>query len=417
MHSYSRPCLQNIFYFPTFFLRHRGLLASLLVLALTLLPLSPAHAAAVARIGVMAPLTGKMAGEGEDARRLLELLAAHWNASSSQHGFTLALEFQDDAGDPRTAALAAQKLVASGVIAIISTYGSSATEATQALVHEAGLPHFSSGATSVRLTEKQLPAFFRMGPRDDAQSRKALECIARLGYRRIAIVHDNSSHPKGFAEEVRKLIQAPPVSSGPDSAKVPPSALPEVVFFDAIPPGQRDYSASLQKIRQSNPDLLLYTGYYPETALLLRQKAEMHWNVPMLGGDASNHQDLVSMAGKDIAQGYMFLSAPMPQYLSNPQALRFLDLYVHKYQHYPLSVWSTLSGDALNLIACALKQNGLQKPAIADFAHALHTGDPYPGLSGPVAFDTKGDRIGELYMLYTVDKGVFVPKNSLGAQQ
>lgn len=349
-----------------------------------------------ARVGVMVPLTGKLAGEGEDARRLLELLAAQWNASGALGNTTLELEFQDDAGDPRTAALAAQKLIASGVIAIISAYGSSVTEATQPLINEAGLAHFSSGATSVRLTEKNLPRFFRMGPRDDAQSRKAVAYLQSHNIQRVAIVHDNTSHPRGFAEEVRKLLLA-----SPDKG-------PHIVFFDAIPPGQRDYSAVLQKIRQTKPEIILYTGYYPETALLLRQKAEMHWNVPMLGGDASNHQDLVSMAGRSIAEGFLFLSAPMPQYLQSPEAKKFLAVYKQRYQHLPLSVWSALAGDGLNIIAQALSQNIRQPAAIADFAHALRA-QAYQGLTGSVAFDAKGDRTGDLYLLYTVHEGSFVP--------
>lgn len=382
-------------------------LFTFLLLALLAVPgIFPAACAAAAdsiRIGVMAPLTGKLAAEGEDARRLLQLLATQWNASGALGSTKLHLEFQDDAGDPRTAALAAQKLIASGVVTIISAYGSSVTEATQALIHEAGLAHFSSGATSVRLTEKNLPRFFRMGPRDDAQSRKAVEYLKSHNIQRVAIVHDNTSHPRGFAEEIRDLLPA-------NSDKGP-----HIVFFDALPPGQRDYSAILQKIRQTKPDLLLYTGYYPETALLLRQKTEMHWPVPMLGGDASNHQDLVSMAGRDVAQGYSFLSAPMPQYLQSPEAQKFLTVYRQHYQHLPLSVWSALAGDALNLVAQALSQNIRQPAAIADFAHALTTSAPYPGLTGPVAFDAKGDRIGDLYLLYTVDNGVFVPKTKGGA--
>ncbi|MEG2172674.1 MAG: branched-chain amino acid ABC transporter substrate-binding protein [Desulfovibrionaceae bacterium] len=351
------------------------------------------------RIGIMAPLTGKWAAEGEDARRLLELLTAQWNASGALGNITLQLEFQDDAGDPRTAALAVQKLIAMDVVAIISVYGSSVTEATQALVHEAGLVQFSSGATSVRLTEKQLPHFFRMGPRDDAQSRKAVEFLKKQHINRLAIVHDNTSHPRGFAEEVQQILTTEAQNDSP-----------KIVFFDALPAGQRDYSAVLQKIRQTNPDLLLYTGYYPETALLLRQKAEMHWPVPMLGGDASNHQDLVAMAGVSTAQGYMFLSAPMPQYLHTPEAKKFLTAYTQKYHHWPLSVWSALSGDALNLVAQAFSQGFTTARALANYVHTLTITAPYPGLTGPVAFDPKGDRIGDLYMLYTVDKGVFVPK-------
>lgn len=354
-------------------------------------------------IGVMAPLTGKLAAEGEDARRLLQLQERLWNASGRLGNSRITLEFQDDAGDPRTAALAAQKLIARGAIAIISAYGSSVTEAAQQLIHEAGLVHLSSGATSVRLTEKGLPRFFRMGPRDDAQSRKAVEYLKARGTNSLAIVHDNTSHPRGFAEEVQRLLAQP-------------GAGPKVVFFDALPPGQRDYSSVLHKIRQSAPDLLLYTGYYPETALLLRQKQEMGWNVPMLGGDASNHQDLVHMAGLSTARGYMFLSAPMPQYLHSPEAQNFMQAYVAQYGAWPLSVWSALAGDGLNLVAEALTQKMEQPAQIGDYLHRLGSTEakglpPYSGLSGPVSFDAKGDRTGDLYMLYEVDEtGNFVPK-------
>lgn len=387
-----------------------ALACGLLVLTLC----ARAGSATPLRIGVMAPLTGKLAAEGEDARRVLTLLAEQWNASGALENNTLVLEFQDDAGDPRTAALAAQKLLAQGVLAIISAYGSSVTEAAQQLINEASLPHFSSGATSVRLTEKKLPHFFRMGPRDDAQSRKAVDYLVRQNIRTLAIVHDNTSHPRGFAEEVRDTIDS-----------LPPQNAPRIVFFDALPPGQRDYSAVLQKIRQLNPELLLYTGYYPETALLLRQKAEMHWPVPMLGGDASNHQDLISMAGVNTAQGYMFLSAPMPQFLTSAEAQTFLQTYISRHGQPPLSVWSALTGDALNCIAQALSQSLHKSPsisqqspentaalsaAIAAYAHSL-AGQPYAGLTGPVAFDAKGDRLGDLYMLYRVDAGKFVPKN------
>lgn len=378
----------------------RGLFLFLLLALVGLASIFPVPCGAATdtvRVGVMAPLTGKLAGEGEDARRLLELLATQWNKSGALGDSRLQLEFQDDAGDPRTAALAAQKLIASGVIAIISAYGSSVTEATQPLINEAGLAHFSSGATSVRLTEKNLPQFFRMGPRDDAQSRKAVAYLTSHQIRRVAVVHDNTSHPRGFAEEIRNLLP-----DGPDTG-------PKIVFFDALPPGQRDYSAILQKIRQTEPDILLYTGYYPETALLLRQKAEMHWPVPMLGGDASNHQDLISMAGRDIAEGYMFLSAPMPQYLPSPEAQKFLTVYKEHHQFLPLSVWSALAGDGLNIIAQALSQNIRKPAAIAAFAHSLRA-RPYKGLTGPVAFDAKGDRTGDLYLLYTVKEGAFVPK-------
>ena len=51
-------------------------------------------------------------------------------------------------------------------------------------------------------------------------------------------------------------------------------------FFDALVPGERDYSAILTKIKGVKPDAILFTGYYPEAGLLLRQMQEMKWPCP-----------------------------------------------------------------------------------------------------------------------------------------
>lgn len=61
---------------------------------------------------------------------------------------------EDDAGDPRTASLAAQKLASAGVMAVIGTYGSAVTEASQNIIDEAEIMQIATGSTSVRLTGK-----------------------------------------------------------------------------------------------------------------------------------------------------------------------------------------------------------------------------------------------------------------------
>lgn len=45
-----------------------------------------------------------------------------------------------------------------------------------------------------------------------------------------------------------------------------------MVFFDALTPKESDYTAILTKLKGANPDVVLFTGYYPEAGLLLRQK-------------------------------------------------------------------------------------------------------------------------------------------------
>lgn len=361
------------------------------LLALTWLACGSALAAEV-KIGLMCPLTGKWASEGQDMKNIVALLADAVNKSGGAGGNSIKLVVEDDAGDPRTAALAAQKLASAGVVAIIGTYGSAVTEASQNIIDEAGIVQIATGSTSVRLTEKGLKNFFRTCPRDDAQGRAAAKVIETGGYKAVALLHDNSSYAKGLAQETRDVLSKQGV---------------KVVFFDALTPGERDYSAILTKLRSANPDLVFFTGYYPETGMLLRQKAEMGWNVPMMGGDAANHLDLVKIAGKGAAKGYFFISPPLPQDLDTPEAAEFLKKFQAAHNSLPVSVWAVLAGDAFTSIVAALDAGKTTPAAMAAWLKSDLKN--HPGLSGPLGFDAKGDREGDFYRTYTVnDEGVFV---------
>jgi branched-chain amino acid transport system substrate-binding protein len=182
----------------------------------------------------------------------------------------------------------------------------------------------------------------------------------------------------------------------------------DVVFFDALTPGERDYNAILTKLKSANPDVVLFTGYYPEAGLLLRQKRAMNWPTPFIGGDATNNPDLVKSAGQEAAEGFYFLSPPVPQDLDTPEAQAFLTAYQKKYEEAPASIWAVLSGDGFRAAVAGIE--GAKSTDGGKIAEYLHKSlKDYPGLSGPISFDEKGDREGEVYRLYKVDaEGKFV---------
>lgn len=360
------------------------LLRSLVLGALGLvLPLA-AHADTI-KIGLMCPLTGSWASEGQDMKQIVSLLADEVNAAGGINGRQLELVVEDDGGDPRTAALAAQKLAIAGVSAVIGTYGSAVTEAAQSILDESEILHIATGATSVRLTEKGMEYFFRTSPRDDEQGRVAAQYIKNLGYGKIAIVHDNSSYSKGLAEETRAVLEEEGV---------------QVVFFDALTPKERDYSPILTRLRAAEPDLFFYPGYYPEAGLLLRQKKEMGWNVPMMGGDSVNNADLVQIAGLSSCEGFLFFSPPVPADLVTEKGKAFIAAYTKAYNSLPNSVWALLAGDAFNVLVEALRHTDGSSDAMAEY---LKTGlKDYTGITGTFSFNAKGDRVGDLYQLYQV---------------
>jgi len=364
-----------------------------LVLSLTMVfLLGVGNAWAEIRIGLMCPLTGSWASEGQDMRDIVQLMADEVNAAGGINGQQVTVLVEDDGGDPRTAVSAANRLATRDVTAVIGTYGSSITEAAQGIYDDFGIIQIANGATSIRLTQKGLKYFFRTSPRDDEQGRVAAETIASLGFSKVAILHDSTSYARGLADETRGLLEQ-------DNK--------EIAFFGALTPGERDYSTILSRLRNANPDVVFFTGYYPEAGLLLRQKSEMNWDVPFLGGDATNNPDLVSIAGRSAAEGFYFLSPPVPQDLDTPQASDFLTSFNERHGSNPGSIWAVLAGDAFLVITEAIKATGsLDKDVLAGYMH----GDlKIEGLTGEIAFDEHGDRAGELYRIYQIDgEGNFV---------
>ena len=345
------------------------------------------------RIGLMCPLTGSWASEGQDMKQIVEMLVADTNKAGGINGTKVELVVEDDGGDPRQAALAATRLTTKDISAVIGTYGSSVTEASQNIYAESDILQIATGSTAIRLSEKGLPLFMRTCPRDDEQGQVAAKTLDSLGFTQIAILHDNTSYAKGLADEAKTLLQ----SQGK-----------KIVFYDALTPGERDYNAILTKLKSAAPEVLFFTGYYPEAGMLLRQKMDMGWNVPMLGGDATNNPDLVKIAGDKAAEGYMFLSPPVPGDLNTDAAKKFMTDYQTAYGKAPGSVWAVLAGDAYRVIAEAMTQTG---ETASDKLSAYLKKDlkDFSGLTGKISFNDKGDRVGDLYRVYKVDaEGKFI---------
>ncbi len=348
-------------------------------------------------VGVMGPVTGPWASEGQDMVNVVKIMADNLNQDGGVKGRKIRIEVGDDGGDPRTAALAAQRLVSSGVIAVVGTYGSSITEASQGIYDDEGVLQIATGSTAIRLSEKNMPLFFRTCPRDDEQGMVLAKKVEEMGHKKIALLHDNTSYAKGLADEAKALFEKAGLT---------------LAFFGAITPGDRDYTTTLVKMRSASPDIIVFTGYYPEAGMLLRQKKDMKWDIPMIGGDATNNTALVEIAGAEAANGYYFISPPGPMDLTGPETKKFLDQYKDKHNNgVPSSVWAMMAGDAFGVIVEALKNIDGEPTSEAIGGYLHNKLKNYRGFTGSMSFNEKGDRIGDVYRLYQVDaKGNFVLK-------
>ncbi|MGC9397601.1 MAG: branched-chain amino acid ABC transporter substrate-binding protein [Anaerolineae bacterium] len=350
------------------------------------------------KIGVQGPMTGQWATEGEGFQRAVQVVADQINAAGGLlQGRPVEVLVMDDRGDPDEARRAAERLVEQGVVAVIGPYNSDAVATAMEVYAAHDVLHLTPSATAVHLTQKGAPLFFRLSFPDDRQGAFAAEfMVETLDVQRVALVHDGSAYAKGLAEAARDALEA---QGG------------TVALFTQIAPGQRDFSDLLSGLESGRAELLYFSGYYPDAALLvraLRDEAAFK-KVRFMGGDAVYSPEFISMAGGESAVGTLVTTMPLPEDVNTDEANTFKAAYVETYGVPPRTVWSLTAADACRLIALAIEETGsTDGEALADY---LRTLENYRGVSGTFrGFDDQGERLGSSLAVYVVNRDwEFVP--------
>lgn len=340
------------------------------------------------KIGLEAPLTGDYALEGKGFQTAVQLLVDQTNAAGGINGKKVQLIVEDDKGDPKEAALVADRMVSNKVAAVIGAYNSTATEPASVTYNRNNILHITPSSTRVSLSDKGFKQFFRTCFLDDRQGLFAATFMKEiLGNKNIAILHDNSTYAQGLAEETKKYAEQAGLN---------------VVFYDAINPKDQDFTPVLTKLKNAGAETVYFTGYYAQAGQLLKQSKDVGLQIQWMGGDASNNKEVINIAGKDNAKGMIFTTEPLPQDLDSPEAKQFMADYKAKYNEDPPTVWTVMAADAFRVIKDAMEQT--KSTDTAKMSEYLHnTFKNYPGITGTIlGFDAKGDRIGANHKAYVI---------------
>ena len=341
------------------------------------------------KIGVPVPLSGGNAKMGDDIAKAATLAAEEWTARGGVLGRKIEIVSFDDACDAQQSVTAAHKLLDAGVVAVAGGYCSSAAIPASAVYHDAGVAFVADASSNPKLTDQGFENVFRVIGRDDQQGPYAAGFMMKtLKAKKIAIIHDNTAYAKGLADATKAAIEG---QSGV-----------QVVFFDAVTPGEKDFSAILTKVKSLAPAVTYYTGYYPEGGLIAKQFKELGVPGKFMAGDANNDPTFISEAG-NASEGVFVTSTPLPQDQSTARS--FIDRYKKRWNQDP-GPYSALEYDAVSVVLDAIKRTGSADRG--KIVKAIAATKAYMGATGTINFDMKGDRKSVLYITYIIKGGKFV---------
>jgi len=336
-------------------------------------------------IGMAGPMTGDQAKLGRDVERGARLAVEEWNAKGGIAGKKIRLEVGDDQHDPKQAVAVAHKMVNAGIVGMVGHFNSSASIPASSVYNDAGIPMITPASTNPQLTEQGFWNVFRVCGRDDQQGKVAADFILRkLAAKQVAILHDRTTYGKGLADEVKRYI----------------GTKAEIVFYDGITQGDKDFRSLLTTVKAKNPAVYFFGGIYPEGGVIAKQAREVGLAAPLVSGDGMYDPEFVKIAGA-AAEGSYLTFTPDPEKL--PNAKGFLQKYKAKHGA-ELAPYAIYSYDAANILLTAVSRaKNREGKTIAGEIRKMQ----YDGASGHVEFDAKGDVKEAPYVVWQTRGGKF----------
>ena len=337
------------------------------------------------KVGFQGPLSGDNQQLGINAVDGMKVAIDQVNKANTLP-YKLELVTSDDMGSPDQGPTAAQQLVDKGVVAVVGPMFSGATKASEPVFCQNGVLSVSPSATNPALTSLGFSNFVRVIAPDTVQGKAAADYIVKtLQAKKVFSLDDKSEYGTGLSSALEAQLRT-------DGAQV---------VHDGINP-TKDYTSEATKIVGENPDVLYYSGYYAELALLAKALKAKGFKGKIISGDGANDDQYISQAGADVANG-SYLTCACGDANSDPKAKTFVTQYAALNNNAKPGTYSGEAYDATNALVEVLKGLG----ANADRATTLDAYKKvnFTGLTKQVVFQPSGEVQGDAVYIYLVTNG------------
>ncbi|VBB44255.1 Extracellular ligand-binding receptor [uncultured Desulfatiglans sp.] len=315
-----------------------------LVLAAWLIAGYPGQAAAAdpLKVGVVLPLTGKLAKFGEIEQKSFLIAAEEINAAGGINGRPVQLIIEDTTGKPDVGRSAIEKLISKDQVLVVGGgYSSSVTWASVAVAQQRKVPFLVNTGSADNITEQGWEYIFRLNP-PVSEYPQALHSFLKekAQVKTVAILHENTlfgqSGSKEFMEQCKDFGL-------------------EVLMKEGYEAGAVDFKPLLVKVKAQDPDLVYMISYVMDAALLMRQAKELNLNPRLFVGGGAGFTLPEFQANAGEASEFVFSATLWTPSVPYPGARQYYEKFLDKYGT-PTEYHGAEAYAAMYVIADALKR-------------------------------------------------------------
>ncbi|MBU0782685.1 MAG: branched-chain amino acid ABC transporter substrate-binding protein [Gammaproteobacteria bacterium] len=329
----------------------------------------------IVKIGHIAPLSGPQAHYGKDNESGARMAIDDLNKMKIQlDGGTAKFQLiaEDDAADPKTGAIVAQKLCDMKVNGIVGHLNSGTTIPASRIYYDCGIPQITPSATTPKVTKQGFESVFRVIAHDGVLGVALAKYAADdMKAKRVVVIDDRTGYGQPLADIFTNQLQAKGV---------------KVLERHYTNDKATDFAAILTSVKRVNPDLVFYGGMDAQAGPMLRQMKQLGIKAKLMGGDGICTAELVRLGGDNVgpnvlcAEGGMALS-------KMPGGPAFEKRYKERFKT-DIQVYAPFVYDAVMTMGMAMKNAKSADPKkylpkLKDIR--------YDGVIGTIAFDEVGD--------------------------
>lgn len=321
-------------------------------------------------LGVSTILSGAAARFGQDHLDVVNLYRDTMNARGGIDGHKIVVRTGDDRMEPATGVTVTRELIDSDhASALFGSPGSSVALAELPLLKRENVPMCLDYTWADDITKANVDQAFRIGPYNSQIARAFDAYIQHKGYRRVAILAEDTDFGIGFANELKAAAEADGAYS-----------------VDVIQYSQKseDLTPQLSKLaaQSPGPDATIIASTVAPQYTFFKQAAEVG-----LGGDKLSSYDAVTQPDFWPIAGQDGVGVVYPTFLARgmrltPTGRAFETAYVAKFHREP-TVYMYLQWDCLNAVSHAIEATRSTKPA--DIVKALPKLN-FEGTTGSITF-------------------------------
>lgn len=324
-------------------------------------------------LAVVSPVTGDSAEYGIHFNVGAQMAADKINEAGGINGKQVVLKSFDSKNDAKEAAEVARLICQDKtILATIGDFSSTCCMATALIYEENKTVQISPSAGLIDFPRVGPYNFATTGVQENDGGFLMNRVInEKMGAKSVAIVYTNNDYGLNMLSYMTQEAEADGVV---------------ITDTEAVASGEKDFTAIVSKMRQTEPEAVAIVGSYNEVANCVKQIRQVGWDVPVAISGSALTDQLVELLGDDVNDIYSNIAFVASD--NTPETKEFNEEFT-KRANMPPSFHSISTYDTVMLVCDAAIQCGdnLNRETLKD---AVQNYKGFDGLMGPFEFTEDG---------------------------